>query len=320
MARALIGIRPPGPPRVNDQPLPSYGSSWVGAAKPWAVRRWNAACKVTTGRMRNKNSGTYRRGWLEDVQALVGATTVQRGVLKSAMSPDADEQGEDAPLSNSQLRTLYRVLKQAEEELLVQADELQRGAHELRSERDQLKAQVAAQARELERLRLGVRLAKKSVKIELAELDWSSLCAAIVDHWTPEAAKAGVSLRFRGGANVRVRADRTHLQQVLVELLSNAVRVTPKGGTILVEVTVVGAFASLIVSDTGAGMRGRPFERIFSGPLIDGEDGQGTGVGLFLVRELLSLLGGHISYQTHSQSRGTSFVARLPVWAPGPTR
>ena len=116
-------------------------------------------------------------------------------------------------------------------------------------------------------------------------------------------------------APVRVSADRTLLRQVLVNLLHNAIRHSPAGSTITIEVADAGESAQCSVRDQGPGIppehRGRVFERFYRVDAARTQASGGTGLGLALARSVVELHGGSIELVDHP-GPGALFCMRLP--------
>jgi signal transduction histidine kinase/ActR/RegA family two-component response regulator len=115
---------------------------------------------------------------------------------------------------------------------------------------------------------------------------------------------------------VWVDADPTRLEQIIGNILANAVRYTPAGGSIDVRVRSQGDEAVVEITDTGIGMSDELLPRIFDvfvqGPAtIDRAQG-GLGLGLALVKRLLTLHGGTVTAQSPGPGQGSSFMMRLP--------
>lgn len=116
-------------------------------------------------------------------------------------------------------------------------------------------------------------------------------------------------------AQVMIDADPQRLQQVLANLIDNAVKVTPPGGRIVVSVDVDEGEALLCVRDGGPGVaddeRETIFERFVQGRPRDTRGPSGSGLGLAIVRTLVGLHGGRVSVRNHEH--GAEFVVRLPL-------
>lgn len=114
---------------------------------------------------------------------------------------------------------------------------------------------------------------------------------------------------------VDVSADKRAVRQIALNLMSNAVKFTPPGGTVTVTVEAVGPYLEIVVADTGVGIApedvrrlGRPFEQ--AGAIEQRR--QGTGLGLSLVRAFAELHGGRMNIDS-TLGEGTAVTVRLPV-------
>ena len=117
-----------------------------------------------------------------------------------------------------------------------------------------------------------------------------------------------------------VDADPTRLEQIIGNLVGNALKFTPEGGTITVSVAREGDAALLRVADTGIGMAPELAARVFE-PFVQGErpldrSQGGLGIGLTLVRRLAELHGGSAFAHSDGEERGSVFTARLPAVEP----
>jgi cell cycle sensor histidine kinase DivJ len=112
-----------------------------------------------------------------------------------------------------------------------------------------------------------------------------------------------------------VDADRRALKQIVLNLVSNALKFTPKGGSVTVSLTTRGRDLELTVADTGVGIAaadlaklGRPYEQVGDAE----KRSQGTGLGLSLVRSFAELHGGEMTIESRL-GEGTAVTVRLPV-------
>jgi len=124
-----------------------------------------------------------------------------------------------------------------------------------------------------------------------------------------------IQVREDVAPGVYVRADRSQLEQVVLNLLVNARDAMPRGGTLGVSIHASGANARLSVSDTGVGMSPDALARVFE-PFYTTQERGGGGLGLALVHGIVGQFGGHIDV-TSALNRGSTFTVTLPV-AEGP--
>ncbi len=121
---------------------------------------------------------------------------------------------------------------------------------------------------------------------------------------------------FEGADDVTVSADVVRLEQIILNLLANAVKYTPPGKRIRVSVRSEGDQAVLRVRDQGIGMSadtlGRIFEMFVQGGQTAGRTQRGLGIGLTLARMLVELHGGTLSAASEGPGRGSEFTVRLP--------
>lgn len=114
-----------------------------------------------------------------------------------------------------------------------------------------------------------------------------------------------------------VRGDPLRLEQIFNNLLTNAIKYTPPGGTVTVSLTSEGGMAQVRVSDTGVGIDADVMPRIFepftqASSTLDRAQG-GLGIGLTLVRHLAHLHQGTVTAESEGRGKGSSFVVRLPI-------
>ena len=115
-------------------------------------------------------------------------------------------------------------------------------------------------------------------------------------------------------------ADRSKVEQILVNLLSNASKFTPEGGRVTVGFDVRGKCARLSVSDTGPGVPEDKREAIFEPFVQLGRSlttaQEGTGLGLAISRDLARAMGGDLRYSVAGEGDGATFILELPVDRP----
>jgi signal transduction histidine kinase/CheY-like chemotaxis protein len=133
----------------------------------------------------------------------------------------------------------------------------------------------------------------------------------------------GAGLRFAtelAGEPAWVTGDETRLVQIIGNLLHNAVKFTPSGGTVTLSVGAQGSAAEIRVRDTGRGMSSQLLDQAFE-PFTQASQGLartegGLGIGLALVKGLALLHGGTVAASSAGAGRGTEVVVSLPLAAP----
>jgi len=122
---------------------------------------------------------------------------------------------------------------------------------------------------------------------------------------------------------VWVHADGTRIEQIIYNLLTNALKYTPDGGSVKAVVRQEGNMGVLEVSDTGVGMTEPLLSKVFD-LFVQGERSLdrrqgGLGIGLTLVRRLTELHGGQVSATSQGHQKGSTFTVRLPLIQPTST-
>ncbi|HKO94176.1 MAG TPA: hybrid sensor histidine kinase/response regulator, partial [Polyangiaceae bacterium] len=114
------------------------------------------------------------------------------------------------------------------------------------------------------------------------------------------------------GADVSISGDEVRLTQVLANLLNNAARYTEPGGAIHVSCTARDAGVELAVRDNGRGISPELLPRVFDLFMQEREGGGGLGIGLTLVKQLVSMHGGRVRASSAGIGRGSEFAVWLP--------
>jgi len=157
------------------------------------------------------------------------------------------------------------------------------------------------------------------VIVDKRDFELHELLDGVLRMSAPHAMECGVDLRplYASDASLTVHTDPARLRQVVLNLVSNGVKYNRRGGQVRVGIEQKAGGVEIVVSDDGLGMTGRQLAQLYQ-PFnrLGREAGAipGTGIGLFLVRQLVSLLGGTISVQSAS-GEGTSVRVALPASA-----
>ena len=161
------------------------------------------------------------------------------------------------------------------------------------------------------------------LRLEMQRVDVAALAAESVEGARPRAQAAGVDLRLVRAAPELppVHGDRSRLGQVIDNLVSNAVKFTPRGGEAEVRLEAEDGHVEMVVSDTGIGIppeeRDHLFERFFRARSATEAGIAGTGLGLAVSRAIVEGHGGTITLDPPGP-RGTTFRVRLPLVPPQP--
>ena len=132
------------------------------------------------------------------------------------------------------------------------------------------------------------------------------------------AAKAGLTVTAQVDTDPTwIHADPTRFEQVLTNLLTNAIKFTPSGGRITVTAAGEGGQAVVVVRDTGVGipapLLGRVFDLFVQGDSSLDRSRSGLGIGLALVRQIVAMHGGTVSADSAGPGQGSAFTIRLPL-------
>jgi signal transduction histidine kinase len=147
-------------------------------------------------------------------------------------------------------------------------------------------------------------------------VDMAALVHSVFEAFQPEADKRNITLEKEVPVELgKPLGDREKIRIIVANLVENAVKFTPPGGTVRVRATQDGNELILEVSDTGIGIpkadQPRIFERFYR-VHRPGHTEPGTGLGLFIVREMVLLHGGHIEVGS-AANEGSVFTVYLPL-------
>ncbi|HEX7981352.1 MAG TPA: ATP-binding protein [Gemmatimonadaceae bacterium] len=154
------------------------------------------------------------------------------------------------------------------------------------------------------------------VQVELEDVPVDELVGGTSDFVRPQLRERGLAFSLSAcPPSLRVRADREKVQQILLNLLSNALKFTPSGGEIALSCLEEGGFVSIAVRDTGLGIALEKLASIFE-PFVQVDrrfkrEQEGIGLGLAISRELARAMDGDLTVES-SEGAGSTFVLRLP--------
>ena len=152
--------------------------------------------------------------------------------------------------------------------------------------------------------------------LKLEPVDFTALCEETLHALLPAGEKAALQFAADLAPNVSLLADESKLSQVVYNLIDNAIKYTPEGGTVSVSLTADSRKAVLMVRDTGIGIPAEDvahiFDRFYRVDKARSRATGGTGLGLSIVRQMVQLHGGEITVDS-ATDQGSVFTVTLPV-------
>jgi heavy metal sensor kinase len=162
------------------------------------------------------------------------------------------------------------------------------------------------------------RLDSGSAQMERIRLNYSDLVWSTTEQMVPLAEERQVALTAQGEGKVEVEGDRVRLKQVVVNLLDNAIKYTPAGGSVTVRLSVSESEAQLEILDSGLGIGENDlphvFKRFFRAEKVRLGTFEGAGLGLAIVQSICTAHGGLVKAENRANG-GCRFVVQLPLAA-----
>lgn len=160
------------------------------------------------------------------------------------------------------------------------------------------------------------RLDAGEVKMDKTRLDLGQLAASTAEQMRLLAEEKLILFRSNVATNIYVEGDRSRLQQVIVNLVANAIKYTQEGGQVEVNVRADRGTAVLEVSDNGAGISahalGHVFERFYRADKARSRNSGGAGLGLAIVKAICTAHGAEIKVSSE-EGHGSRFTVELPL-------
>ncbi len=173
-----------------------------------------------------------------------------------------------------------------------------------------------AQAQLIEDLLDVSRIESGQMRFDVQPINPAEVVRAAVDSMSPAADAKSIALQvvLDPRADV-IMGDPQRLQQAVWNLVSNAIKFTPKGGKVQVRLERINSHLEIVVADNGQGIDKRALENVFerfwqAGPHI-GE--RGMGLGLSIVKHIVNLHGGTVTAHSDGLGMGSVFIIRLPL-------
>ena len=190
--------------------------------------------------------------------------------------------------------------------------ELQKRAIEVIDRNARAQVQLIDDLLDLSRIMTG------KIRLDLHQVSLAGIVDAAVDSAIPSAEAKGIRLKtILGASQDIVSADSSRLQQVVWNLLTNAIKFTPKGGQVQVLLQRVNSHLELTVSDTGIGIPASylpyVFDRFSQRDSSTTRTFGGLGLGLAICKQLVELHAGSIRAASQGEGQGATFFVQLPL-------
>ena len=188
---------------------------------------------------------------------------------------------------------------------------------EIKHALDRIDRNAHAQARLVQDLLDVSRITTGKLLLDIQPMDLATVAANALDACRPAAEARQVSLLTRFSGAFPTMGDPDRLQQVLWNLISNAVRFTPANGSVTVSITRAGESDRIEVRDTGAGIEPHflpfMFEPFRQADAASTRTHGGLGIGLTIVRRLTEMHGGSVEVFSEGPGKGATLTVTLPV-------
>jgi heavy metal sensor kinase len=145
----------------------------------------------------------------------------------------------------------------------------------------------------------------------------SRITEAVADQHREDASGKDITIYTQIDSDLQVRAHGAYIEEVVNNLLENALKYTPEGGSVKIQLQRSSGKAVLYLSDTGIGFdqetKKHLFERFYRANQQDVQESPGSGLGLPLVKAIVELYGGKIRAYSDGQGEGSTFVVKFPL-------
>lgn len=163
------------------------------------------------------------------------------------------------------------------------------------------------------------RIESGRIALRLTDVDLIQLANDVLAEVKAKAAEKDIKLKLNVHIFPKVLADPDKIHEVYLNLIGNALKFTPTGGTITVDFRQKNPFVYVSIADTGAGVDKEDLSRLFTkfgrldNSYVASASSDGTGLGLFISKSLIELHQGSITAASEGRGKGTTFTFSLPI-------
>ncbi len=163
------------------------------------------------------------------------------------------------------------------------------------------------------------RIESGKVAISPAIIDLHGIAVEVVEDVAQKAAEKAIHIEVENSQVPKAFADPDKIHQILLNLVGNALKFTPEGGTVNINFFTDGVWLEVSVKDNGVGISHDDIQRLFKkfarldSSYVSSSSSNGTGLGLFICKNLVELMHGRIWAKSDGVGRGTTFTFAIPV-------
>ena len=163
------------------------------------------------------------------------------------------------------------------------------------------------------------RIESGRIALRLTDVDLVQLANDVIDEVKAKAAEKDIKLKLNVHIYPKVLADPDKIHEVYLNLIGNALKFTPTGGTVTVDFKEKLPFIYVSITDTGVGIHKEDISRLFTkfgrldNSYVASASSGGTGLGLFISKSLVEIHKGTILATSEGENRGTTFTFSLPI-------
>jgi PAS domain S-box-containing protein len=304
------------PPEQRESAIEQYRAIFASNAPPPAyestIRRVDGTERVVESRIEFIESGGQRTAMLSTIRDITERKQIELQLHSAIRLRD-----QFLSIASHELKTPLTVL-------LGNSQMLERRATNNPNTQDRERRAIRVivdQARRLSTLISGLldisRIEMGQLSIERTPLDLGKLALRVVEESQPSLDRHSIDISV-DPEPLTVQGDALRLEQVLQNLIGNAIKYSPTGGTVVVRVEKCGEQACLSVSDQGIGIPHAALEHLFNrfyrAGNVDPDRISGVGIGLFVVKEIVTLHGGTVGVES-VEGQGSRFTICLPLLA-----